>query len=172
MATLRSYGLMKYYHIGKETGLACRLVDYDLRCSDQYWRCAVGTDECRLFQGLCGKSGINRAILIYGITFGIGHIVNLLRGYGFTEMAGQILVSIAVGIVLALLVAVTKNLVPGILFHIIFNISGTITNQENSMQTYLLSAIFAVAVPYSIYLFGLVKGSGEIADNSINTIKH
>ena len=123
-----------------------------------------------LFQGICGKSGVNRAILISGITFGIGHIVNLLRGYGFTEMAGQILVAIAVGIVLALLVAVTKNLVPGILFHIIFNISGTITNQDNSMQTYLLMAILAVAVPYSIYLFGFVKESGEIADNSINTM--
>lgn len=114
-----------------------------------------------LFQGIYGKSGINRAILISGITFGIGHIVNLLRGYGFTELVGQILVAIVLGIVLALLVAVTKNLVPGILFHMIFNISGTITNQGSGMQAYLLLAIFAIAGPYALYLFRIVHTQKE-----------
>lgn len=109
-----------------------------------------------LFEGIRGKSSINKAIVISGITFGIGHIVNLLRGYGFAELAGQIIVAIAVGIVLALLVAVTRNLVPGILFHIIFNIGGSITNQGSGMQTFLLIAILAVTVPYAIYLFRFV----------------
>lgn len=109
-----------------------------------------------LFQGICDKSNVNRGILISGITFGIWHIVNVLRGYGFKELAGQILVAIAVGIALALLVAITKNLVPGILFHIVFNISGTITKQESPMQTYLLIAIFALAVSYACYLFRFV----------------
>ena len=122
-----------------------------------------------LFQGIYGKSGVNRAILISGITFGIGHIVNLLRGYGFAELAGQILVAIAVGIVLALLVAVTKSLVPGILFHIVFNISGTITNQESGMQTYLLLAIFAVSVPYAIYLFRFVHRQKKAKKSQIST---
>ena len=119
-----------------------------------------------LFQGICGKSGVRKAILISGITFGIGHIVNLLRGYDFAQMAGQIVVAIVVGIVLALLVAVTKNLVPGILFHITFNLSGTITNPGSGMQTYVLIAIIAVAVPYAIYLLRFVQGEKQ-AEKSV-----
>lgn len=69
-----------------------------------------------LFQGIYCKSGANKAIFISGITFGIGHVVNLFRGYAAVELAAQIGVAIVIGIVLALLVAVTKNILPGIFF--------------------------------------------------------
>ncbi len=106
-----------------------------------------------LFQGICAKSGVNRAILISGITFGIGHIVNLLRGYAYMQQIGQIVVAIGIGIMLALLVAITKSIVPGILFPIVFNIGGTITKQEAGQQIYMMIAIAAISVFYAIYLF-------------------
>ncbi|MGB7605748.1 MAG: CPBP family intramembrane glutamic endopeptidase [Lutisporaceae bacterium] len=109
-----------------------------------------------LFQGIYVKSGANRAILISGITFGIGHIVNLLRGYTLMEQMGQIIVAIGIGIALALLVAITKNIVPGILFHIVFNISGTITKAESNLQIYLMIAILSISAFYAIYLFRFV----------------
>lgn len=115
-----------------------------------------------LFQGIYAKSSVNRAILISGITFGLGHIVNLLRGYSLMEQMGQIIVAIAIGIVLALLVAITKNIVPGILFHIMFNISGSITKQEGNMETYLLIAILSISVFYAIYLFRFMHSKDEI----------
>ena len=105
-----------------------------------------------LFRAIRGKSGARRAILISGITFGIGHIVNLLNGYALAELAGQIAAAIVTGIVLALLVEITGNLVPGILFHILFNISGTLTRQDSTTQAYILVFIAAVAVPYAVYL--------------------
>ena len=111
-----------------------------------------------LLQGIQSKSGVRRAILISGVTFGIGHIVNLLRGYGLGELAGQIAAAVAMGIVLALLAAITKNLLPGILFHILFNISGTLSRQDSGLQAYVLILIFAVAVPYAIYLYRFVPG--------------
>lgn len=122
-----------------------------------------------LFQGIRNKSGINKAVIISGITFGMGHIVNLLRGYGFAESAGQIIVAIAVGIVLTLLVAVTKNLVPGILFHIIFNISGSVSNQESGLQTNLLIAILVISVLYAIYLSRIMHRKGKSEQSQINT---
>lgn len=110
-----------------------------------------------LFEGIRKKSGINRAIVISGITFGLGHIVNLARGYGYAELAGQIVVAIAVGMVLALLVAVTKNIMPGILFHILFNIGGGIGALaggalSSGSRTVVLIVIMAVALPYAVYL--------------------
>jgi membrane protease YdiL (CAAX protease family) len=106
-----------------------------------------------LFQGISAKTGVNRAILISGITFGIGHIVNLLRGYAYMEQMGQIVVAVGIGIALALLVAITKSIVPGILFHIVFNIGGTITKQETSQQIYMMIAIVIISVFYVICLY-------------------
>lgn len=65
------------------------------------------------------------------------------------------------GIVLALLVAITKNIIPGILFHIVFNISGTVANARGGIQIYLLTAILAVSVCYALYLIRFVPGKGE-----------
>lgn len=110
-----------------------------------------------LFHAIKGKSGVNRAVLISGITFGLGHIVNLFRGYDASQQAGQIVAAIAVGIVLALLVALTKNLVPGILFHVVFNISGSIANPQSEMQAYMLPAILIAAILYAIYLYSLLR---------------
>lgn len=119
-----------------------------------------------LFQGIYVKSGENRAILISGITFGFGHIVNLLRGYALMEQMEQIIVAIAIGIALALLVAITKNIIPGILFHIIFNISGTITKADSNLQIYLIIAILSIAAFYAIYLFRFVHSKNKVTNSS------
>lgn len=101
---------------------------------------------------------MNRAVAISGITFGLGHIVNLFRGYGFQEQIIQILVAGGIGIVLALLVAITKNIVPGVLFHIVFNISGSISNTASGQQElYALVTILMICVVYSIYLIKTIK---------------
>jgi membrane protease YdiL (CAAX protease family) len=110
-----------------------------------------------LFQGIYAKSGVNRAVLISGITFGIGHIVNLLNGYSIEEQLGQIIVAIAIGIVLALIVAITKSIVPGALFHIVFNISGSIMKEKSDIETYILIAILCISAIYALYLFRILK---------------
>lgn len=114
-----------------------------------------------LFQGIYCKSGVNKAIFISGITFGIGHVVNLFRGYAAVELAAQIGVAVVIGIVLALLVAVTKNILPGILFHIVFNIGGTITNALGSVQYSLLIAILVISLFYAIYLSKFLHGKNK-----------
>lgn len=109
-----------------------------------------------LFRGIQSKSGTTRAILISGITFGLGHIVNLMNGYSFTEQFGQIIAAVIIGIILALLVAITGNLLPGIVFHIIFNISGIITDQDPGLQNNILIGILLLTIPYAFYLFKVV----------------
>lgn len=80
-----------------------------------------------LLQALRTRGGLTRAIIISGVTFGIGHLVNLLRGYSPTDQALQLVGAVLIGIALAYCVALTGSILPGVAFHALFNLSGTIT---------------------------------------------
>lgn len=110
-----------------------------------------------LFEGIRGRSGMNRAVIISGLTFGLGHIVNLLRGYDAAQMAGQIVLAAVIGLVLALLSALTNNLMPGILFHIVFNISGSVTVGASASQAFIMAAVLAIALPYAAILYSRLR---------------
>jgi len=96
--------------------------------------------------------GKKRAIIISGITFGLGHIVNIFRGYEVLELVTQIAGAVVIGLVLALLVVLTRNLIPGILFHIFFNIGGTITVQHSSREALLLLLVIGISALYLLFL--------------------
>ena len=65
-----------------------------------------------LFRGILRKSTLTRAVVISGVTFGIGHIVNLARGYTGVEQIVQIGMAVVLGVVLALLFAVSGTILP------------------------------------------------------------
>jgi len=105
-----------------------------------------------LFQAILKTGGLNRAVMISGITFGIGHIVNLARGYSAGDQVIQIVAGIFIGIALAYCVAITKTILPGVIFHALLNITGIVTNDNLQMETYIVMAIVVVTVLYAIYL--------------------
>ncbi|HAM63213.1 MAG: hypothetical protein A2Y20_03380 [Firmicutes bacterium GWF2_51_9] len=118
----------------------------------------VGFIEEVIFRGLLykaikDKSGRNRAILISGLTFGLGHIVNLLRGMSIEHQFQQIAAAIILGIMLALIVEVSKSILPGVIFHVLFNFSSTIMIADATTEFYLLISILVLAVLYSAYLY-------------------
>jgi membrane protease YdiL (CAAX protease family) len=115
-----------------------------------------------LFQAIEKKSTTKRAIIISGITFGFGHIVNLLRGYSNNELMLQIIVAIAIGILLALLVAKTRSIIPGALFHALFNFSGTVTKQDTQIQAMLLIPILIISVVYCIVINRMFSKQGLV----------
>lgn len=106
-----------------------------------------------LFKAIKDKSGFVRAILISGITFGLGHIVNLMRGMAVENQVEQIILAIVIGILLALIVEITHSLIPGIIFHILFNFSSTIMVFETKSEFYLLISILVISIGYSLYLY-------------------
>lgn len=106
-----------------------------------------------LFKAIKDKSGFVRAILISGITFGLGHIVNLMRGMAVENQIEQIILAIVIGILLALIVEITQSLLPGIIFHILFNFSSTIMVFETKSEFYLLISILVISIGYSLYLY-------------------
>ncbi len=105
-----------------------------------------------LFQAILTKSALNRAILITGITFGIGHVVNLARGYTMSDQLIQVVAAVVIGVALAYVVAITGSIIPGAIFHALFNLSGTITAANTSMDVYILSAMVVVLVPYILFM--------------------
>lgn len=114
-----------------------------------------------LYRAIQAKSGTNRAILISGVTFGLGHIVNLMRGMSMDNQIEQIIVAIVLGILLAKIVDITNSLLPGILFHIIFNISGSIMLVNPGLNTVYIFGILIIASLYLIYLMRLKPHRNE-----------
>jgi membrane protease YdiL (CAAX protease family) len=115
-----------------------------------------------LYQGILQSSGLVRAIVISGLTFGIGHIVNLLRGYPLADQGLQIIVAIALGITLAILVAVTDSILPGVLFHIFLNISGSLTNDNLQLEILIVIAMLVISGGYALYLWKWLPRHSEV----------
>lgn len=98
-----------------------------------------------------------KAILIAGITFGIGHIVNLLNGYNSFEQLSQIIAACAIGLVLTLLMYKTKCIWPLIIFHGIFNIAGTRSDLSGSSKETEILMLIVIIIITIIYGFIILR---------------
>lgn len=85
----------------------------------------VGYLEEIIFRGFLflamAKENLFQAVLVSSLTFGLGHIVNLVSGAPFLPTLMQILFATAVGFTLALLFYKGKSLLPCIFFHSLNN---------------------------------------------------
>ena len=74
-----------------------------------------------LFRGMA-KKNMTSAIIVSAVTFGIGHIVNLLNGYELVENLLQIVYAVGVGFLLVFIFVRTGSLITCIAFHSLNNI--------------------------------------------------
>ncbi|MDD0857646.1 CPBP family intramembrane metalloprotease [Arthrobacter alpinus] len=136
---------------------------------------AVGFIEELLFRGfllqaLRTRGSLTRAIIISGVTFGIGHLVNLLRGYSLTEQALQLVAAVLIGIALAYCVVLTGSIMPGIAFHILFNLSGTITAHSVLGDSVTVGIIAIAMIPYILFLrHSLTKTGAAVVTDTAST---
>ncbi|MBQ6695146.1 MAG: CPBP family intramembrane metalloprotease [Lachnospiraceae bacterium] len=116
----------------------------------------VGFLEEIIFRGflfkMMAKDNVKSAIIVSSVTFGIGHIVNLLNGADFLPTLMQICYAIAIGYLFVIIFYKSKSLIPCIITHSIFN-SLSIFNAENKLSLYIVPA-FLVVVPvlYATYI--------------------
>lgn len=115
-----------------------------------------------LFKAIC-KSSVRRAIIISSITFGIGHIVNLLNGQATFDTVVQIIFAIVVGFCFTIIFYKGKSLLPCIIAHGVNNSLG-IFGAEGS-QTLQIVAAAALCVVLAGYTLWIIKrepkGEGE-----------
>ena len=94
----------------------------------------VGFLEELIFRGFLfmaiEKENLTRAIIISSVTFGVGHIVNLLNGQNIMDTVGQIIFAVFVGFALVVLFHKGKSLVPCIVFHGVFNALSIVANDD------------------------------------------
>lgn len=105
-----------------------------------------------LFKALC-KSSIKRAVIISSLTFGIGHIVNLLNGAEFLPTLLQILYASAAGFLFTVIFLRSGSLIPCIIAHSTIN-SLSAFGAERSPGMDMLAAVFltVVSVGYALWI--------------------
>jgi len=120
----------------------------------------VGFIEEIVFRGflfkMMEKDNVKIAIIVNAVTFGIGHIINLLNGAELLPTIMQICYAFSIGYLFVIIFYKSKSLIPCIITHSLIN-SLSVFN-ENSKSLYAASA-FLIVVPlvYAIYINKAIK---------------
>lgn len=105
-----------------------------------------------LFKAIC-KSSVKKAILISSITFGIGHIVNLLNGADVLPTLLQICYAIAIGFLFTIIFYKGKSLLPCIVTHGIINSLNIFSVQgSQTFNIVIAAALCVISVGYALLI--------------------
>ena len=106
-----------------------------------------------LFVAMC-RTNVKSAIIVSSVTFGVGHIVNLLNGAPVFDTVCQIIYAVAIGFCFTVVFKTGKSLIPCIIAHFVVNASSALNVAFADMQMYIIVTIFltVVSAGYAIYL--------------------
>ena len=119
----------------------------------------VGFIEEIIFRGFLfkamAKNGLKAAVIVSSLTFGIGHIVNLMNGSGAELLPNlcQVCYACAIGFLFVVIFLKTKSLWPCIFTHSAVNALSVFTAELSTVQQ-IGTALFLTVVPllYAVYL--------------------
>jgi len=121
----------------------------------------IGFIEELIFRGflfrMMEKSSVKIAVIVSSVTFGMGHIINLLNGAELIPTLIQICYATATGYLFVIIFHKSKSLVPCIITHCLVN-SLSVFNVENTLSLYI-APVFLTVVPiaYAIYINTRIK---------------
>lgn len=116
----------------------------------------IGFIEEIIFRGflfkMMAKNNVKSAILVSAITFGIGHIVNLLNGADVIPTLLQVCYAASIGYLFVIIFYRSNSLLPCIITHALVN-SLSIFNVENTLSLYI-APVFLIVLPiaYAYYI--------------------
>lgn len=121
----------------------------------------VGFIEEIIFRGflfkMMAKDNVNRAIIVTSLTFGIGHIINLLNGAEFISTLIQICYATTVGYLFVIIFQKGKSLWPCIIAHSMTN-ALSIFGVENQVSKYIAPVFLVIcSIWYAMYIRKSVK---------------
>ena len=151
-------------------GVASHYTPVETACRIVCMLC-VGFLEEVIFRGLLfvalARENVRSAVVISSVTFGIGHIINLLNGSGMELVNNlcQIVFAVAVGFLLVTIFDRGGSLLPCVLVHAAINTLGTFANDAGlTMERQLLhiAVLILLTVAYNLILMRtLPKNQGE-----------
>ena len=113
----------------------------------------VGFLEEVIFRGLLfnamRKDGVKSAIIVSSLTFGIGHIVNLINGSGASLLSNllQVVYATAAGFMFVMIYYKTESLIVCIVAHGVFNALSVFVNEAAVTDMMrILSCVFLIVV--------------------------
>ena len=121
----------------------------------------IGFIEEIIFRGflfkMMAKNNVKSAILVSAVTFGAGHVINLLNGADLVPTLFQICYATSIGYLFVILFNKSKSLVPCIVTHSLVN-SLSIFNVENTLSLYI-APVFLTVIPlaYAFYINKRIK---------------
>lgn len=128
----------------------------------------VGFIEEVIFRGLLfkaiSKDSVKQAVLISSVTFGIGHIVNLLNGAEFVSTLLQICYAVAIGFLFTVMFLKGKSLLPCIFTHCVVNSLSVFSVRGSQLLDIITAAVLCV-VPIGYALWILKK---DITQGSVS----
>lgn len=105
-----------------------------------------------LFKAMC-RQNVKRAILVSSITFGIGHIVNLLNGAEVFSTLLQICYASAIGFVFTIIFYRSKSLIPCILTHSAINsLSAFAVGRGKAFDMIVAAVLTVVSLVYAVWI--------------------
>ena len=126
----------------------------------------VGFLDEMIFRGLLFKAmeqnDVKSAIIVSSVTFGIGHIVNLINGSGANLISNllQVVYAMAIGFTFVMIFYKTKSILPCIMTHSIFNALSAFSNEAIMIpQNEIISGIIItiIAGVYALYITFMIK---------------
>ncbi len=116
-----------------------------------------------LFESLRGDS-VKAAVIVSSVTFGIGHIINLLNGSGAEVLPNllQIMYATTAGFMFVMMYLKSKSLLGCIAAHGIFNAVSVFSNETaEAPEMQILTAVLLMVITgtYAVYLAYSIKES-------------
>lgn len=121
----------------------------------------VGFLEELLFRGflfrMIEKENVNCAIIISSLTFGLGHIINLINGASLIPTLIQICYAVVLGYLFVTIFHKGGSIYPCCISHAVINVTA-IFSINNNISSYVAPVIiFVLAIFYAIYINQRVK---------------
>ncbi len=118
----------------------------------------VGFLEEIIFRGFLfkamAKDNLKSAVIVSSLTFGIGHIVNLLSGAEIVSTLCQIVGAVGFGFMCVMIFIKSKSLLPCIITHSVFNMLSIFTAETDMFTDIIISAVmFVITDVYAIFLY-------------------
>lgn len=110
-----------------------------------------------LFRAMLPKDGVKISVTVAAVTFGIGHILNLLTGQASLETVCQVVFAIAWGFLFTLVCYKSGSLLPCILAHSAVDVFSTFGCNSTTMDWVYIGATIVIALLYCPYLIRLPK---------------